>query len=68
MNTFVSNADFANGNRFTIFQKPKNKGYFIRDVNTGLDSYATTYSKAWSSIAFKARIDYKTQNTTGWRG
>jgi hypothetical protein len=68
MNTFVGTAEFSNGNKFTLYQKPKNKGFFIRDASTGKDSYATTYGKAWSSIAFKARIDYKTQNTTGWRG
>lgn len=64
----VGTADFANGQFYTLFTKPKNKGIFIRNHETKKDSYAQTYAGAWGSVQYQAGVDSRTHNTTRWRG
>jgi hypothetical protein len=58
----------ANGVELAIEREKQGKSYRVRDLFTNAMSFAGSEGKAWASAAFKAQIDGRTHNTTGWKG
>lgn len=66
--TLVGLAEFANGARFRIDQITAKGTCIITDDRTKATSHSGSIPKAWASVRYQARINQRTENTSGWLG
>lgn len=60
----IGSANFANGERFSIFQHADGKCLILNE-RTGNVTHASTPEKAWASVRYMARISQRSERTAG---
>lgn len=61
----IGTADFATGERYSVYQFDGRQSCVVRNERTGAMTRAGTPDKAWDSVRYMARIGHRTEASPG---